>query len=107
LDRVFAVNRLENGQSKNGSGGDGGEREDTYGMGLERKEDLDGLAPAQRLHKATIIGKATEYIVHLERKVRDLTKENSVLKSRGGALEERLETLVMSDSHTFLLLLCA
>ncbi len=78
------VHRLESGQGENGSEGDDGEDEG-YGMAAvktEGAEDLCGLAPAHKLNKATILGKATEYIVHLERRNRILAKENAALTSR-------------------------
>jgi hypothetical protein len=62
-----------------------------YGMGQDR-DDLGGLAPAHKLNKATILGKATEYITHLERKNQNLAKENAALRSR----IEGFEMLVMS-----------
>jgi hypothetical protein len=42
--------------------------------------------------KATVLSKATEYIAHLEKRNRYLTKENASLKSRVDAFE----ILVMS-----------
>ncbi|KAJ9131722.1 Sterol regulatory element-binding protein 1 [Pleurostoma richardsiae] len=58
----------------------------------EEEEDLGGLTPAHKLNKATILGKATEYIAHLERRNRSLAKENAALRSR----VEGFEMLVMS-----------
>jgi len=60
--------------------------------GEEVEEDLHGLTPAHKLNKATVLSKATEYIAHLEKRNRYLTKENSSLKSRVDAFE----ILVMS-----------
>lgn len=60
------------------------------------EEDLGGLAPAHKLNKATILSKATEYITHLERKNRNLAKENAALRSR----LEGFEMLVMSRGGT-------
>ncbi|ODV59675.1 HLH-domain-containing protein, partial [Ascoidea rubescens DSM 1968] len=40
---------------------------------------LDGLQPAKKLNKATILSKATEYIKHLEFKNKNLVKENNHL----------------------------
>jgi hypothetical protein len=60
--------------------------------GQEVEEDLQGLTPAHKLNKATVLSKATEYIAHLEKRNRYLTKENSSLKSRIDAFE----ILVMS-----------
>ncbi|KAH8907667.1 hypothetical protein BR93DRAFT_926688 [Coniochaeta sp. PMI_546] len=89
------VHRLEAAQGGNGSEeGDEGE-DDSYGFRLgkiEETEDLGGLAPAHKLNKATILGKATEYIMHLERRNRALAKENAALRNR----VEGFEMLVMS-----------
>jgi hypothetical protein len=46
------------------------------------EEDLGGLAPAHKLNKATILSKATEYIAHLERRNKNLAKENENLRGR-------------------------
>ncbi|KKA31064.1 hypothetical protein TD95_002562 [Thielaviopsis punctulata] len=72
------VQRLE---SQAVSGGEPGSVED------EDEEDLDGLAPANKVNKATILSKATEYIAHLEAKNRALAAENSELKSKVSGLE--------------------
>jgi len=58
-------------------------------------EDLQGLTPACKLNKATILSKATEYIAHLEKRNKYLTKENAALKSR----IEAFEVLVMSQQR--------
>jgi hypothetical protein len=50
-------------------------------------EDLQGLTPAHKLNKATVLSKATEYIAHLEKRNKTLTKENATLKSRVDAFE--------------------
>jgi hypothetical protein len=60
--------------------------------GEEIQEDLQGLTPAHKLNKATVLSKATEYIAHLEKRNKVLSKENSALKSR----VEAFEALVMS-----------
>ncbi|KIV98241.1 hypothetical protein PV10_01908 [Exophiala mesophila] len=49
-------------------------------------EDLDGLAPSNKLNKASVLTKAVEYIRHLEFRTKRLEDENKSLK-------ERLETL--------------
>ena len=85
------VHKLE--ASQNGGGGSG-EEADAEEMMWE--EDLGGLAPAHKLNKATILSKATEYITHLERKNRNLAKENAALRSR----VEGFEMLVMSRGGT-------
>lgn len=43
--------------------------------------ELEGLQPAKKLNKATILSKATEYIKHLEKKNEGLKKENDALKN--------------------------
>ncbi|CZR70071.1 related to myc-type bHLH transcription factor [Phialocephala subalpina] len=60
--------------------------------GEEIQEDLQGLTPAHKLNKATVLSKATEYIAHLEKRNKYLVKENANLKSRVDAFE----ILVMS-----------
>lgn len=50
-------------------------------------EDLQGLTPAHKLNKATVLSKATEYIAHLEKRNKYLVRENVALKSRVDAFE--------------------
>jgi len=50
-------------------------------------EDLEGLTPAHKLNKATVLSKATEYIAHLEKRNKSLSKENGGLRSRVEAFE--------------------
>lgn len=45
-------------------------------------EDLEGLTPAHKLNKATVLSKATEYIHHLEKRVKRLQEELTECKSR-------------------------
>ncbi|KAH8589912.1 hypothetical protein B0O99DRAFT_318510 [Bisporella sp. PMI_857] len=52
-----------------------------------KKEILQGLKPARNLSKATVLSKATEYIVHLERRNNAMQKEHAALKSRVEAFE--------------------
>lgn len=86
------VHRLESGgQGENGAS-EGDEAEDYEQRYGGDAEDLGGLAPAHKLNKATILGKATEYIVHLERKNRNLARENAALRSR----VDGFEMMVMS-----------
>ena len=51
------------------------------------REDLESLAPAHKLNKATILSKATEYITHLERQNANLAEENATLRSRVEGLQ--------------------
>jgi len=55
--------------------------------GEDETEDLQGLTPAHKLNKATVLSKATEYIAHLEKRNKVLTKENQALKARVDAFE--------------------
>jgi hypothetical protein len=54
---------------------------------MNGEEDLQGLTPAHKLNKATILSKATEYIAHLEKRNSYLTRENAGLKARVDAFE--------------------
>jgi hypothetical protein len=71
-----AAYRLENGQTPEDA-----ELEDDV------TSELGGLAPAQKLNKATILSKAAEYILHLERKNKELADENALLKRRPGGVD--------------------
>ncbi|KAK9385679.1 hypothetical protein V1515DRAFT_607546 [Lipomyces mesembrius] len=42
-------------------------------------EDLDGLTPANKLNKATVLTKAMEYIIHLQQRNAQLQRENKAL----------------------------
>ncbi|ODV92298.1 hypothetical protein CANCADRAFT_882 [Tortispora caseinolytica NRRL Y-17796] len=54
----------------------------------EFEEDLQGLEPARKLNKATILSKAAEYILHLENANRKLASELRVLKEGGSPLSD-------------------
>jgi hypothetical protein len=56
------------------------------------EDEYAGLAPVPKLNKATILSKATEYIMQLERRNRGLETENNALRGR----MEGLEMLLMS-----------
>ncbi|KAI9649257.1 Clr6 histone deacetylase associated PHD protein-2 Cph2 [Ciborinia camelliae] len=71
----------------------GQEDGDEHINGDDEEEDLQGLTPAHKLNKATVLSKATEYINHLEKRNKYLQKENVSLKSR----IEAFEMLVMSS----------
>lgn len=45
-------------------------------------EDLEGLTPAHKLNKATVLSKATEYIRHLEKRNKRLQDEVTTLQGR-------------------------
>ena len=51
-------------------------------------EDLEGLTPAHKLNKATVLSKATEYIHHLEKRCRRMQEEMNTLKSRLDTIEK-------------------
>jgi hypothetical protein len=51
-------------------------------------EDLEGLTPAHKLNKATVLSKATEYIRHLEKRNRRLQDEVNTLKGRLDSYEK-------------------
>lgn len=55
--------------------------------GGDDTEDLDGLTPAHKLNKATVMGKATEYIKHLEKRNKIMEDEMAALKARLNAVE--------------------
>lgn len=56
--------------------------------GSEADEDLDGLTPAHKLNKSTVMAKATEYIKHLEKRNKVLSDEMADLRSRISSLED-------------------
>ncbi|KAF2029194.1 hypothetical protein EK21DRAFT_68159 [Setomelanomma holmii] len=51
-------------------------------------EDLEGLTPAHKLNKATVLSKATEYIRHLEKRNKKLQDEVNTLKGRLDSYEK-------------------
>ena len=55
--------------------------------GNDDSEDLEGLTPAHKLNKATVMAKATEYIKHLEKRNKTMSLEMSTLKERLAAIE--------------------
>ncbi|PPJ53469.1 hypothetical protein CBER1_00394 [Cercospora berteroae] len=50
-------------------------------------EDLEGLTPAHKLNKATIMAKATEYIKHLEKRNKTMADEMAALKAQLARVE--------------------
>ncbi|KAF1343720.1 hypothetical protein BDV97DRAFT_305703 [Delphinella strobiligena] len=56
--------------------------------GGDESEDLEGLTPAHKLNKATVLAKATEYIKHLEKRNKNAMTEMDALKTRLAALEK-------------------
>lgn len=71
----------------------------------ELDDQLDGLQPAKKLNKATILSKATEYIKHLEAKNELLRKENDSLKLKlnevGISYSSSTSPLDETDSRIF------
>jgi len=57
-------------------------RSQPSGQADDDNEDLEGLTPAHKLNKATVLSKATEYIRHLEKRNKRLSNENDLLKQR-------------------------
>lgn len=53
----------------------------------QSNEDLEGLTPAHKHNKATIMAKATEYIRHLEKRNKTLQDEMEALKAKLNAVE--------------------
>ena len=58
--------------------------------GGDDSEDLEGLTPAHKLNKATVMAKATEYIKHLEKRNDSMAKEMTALKDRLAAVENAI-----------------
>lgn len=56
--------------------------------GGDESEDLEGLTPAHKLNKATVLAKATEYIKHLEKRNKNVVTEMDALKARLASLEK-------------------
>lgn len=54
-------------------------------------EDTEGVTPANKLNKASILSKATEYIRHLELRNKRLDEENMALKKRLRELDKALD----------------
>lgn len=53
-------------------------------------EDLDGLTPAHKLNKATVMAKATEYIKHLETRNQTMADEMAALKAQLARVEANI-----------------
>ena len=61
------------------------------GNGAEEDDDdvdLEGLAPAHKLNKATVLSKATEYIRHLEKRNKKLQDDLDALKKQMNSYEK-------------------
>lgn len=64
--------------------------------GPRPNEDLEGLTPASKLNKATVLTKATEYIMHLQKRNNMLMKELSEARKTRSSVDMPL----ISDSST-------
>ncbi|KAI1822056.1 hypothetical protein F4861DRAFT_532482 [Xylaria intraflava] len=62
------------------------------------REELQGLTPAHKLNKATVLSKATEYIRHLEKRNSRLTDENAVMQQRIAAFEKLFMSGAMNSA---------
>ncbi|CCE78341.1 Piso0_000962 [Millerozyma farinosa CBS 7064] len=63
--------------------------------------DLEGLTPASKLNKASVLTKATEYIKHLESKNEALRKQNEELQKliRDATLSSRMGMNLQQDNN--------
>lgn len=64
----------------------------------EDDEDADGATPANKLNKASILSKATEYIKHLEIRNKRLEDENTALKNRLRQVDKAADQAVTSGA---------
>lgn len=64
----------------------------------EEDEDADGATPANKLNKASILSKATEYIKHLEIRNKRLEDENTALKNRLRQVDKAADQAVTSSA---------
>ncbi|KAL0079468.1 helix-loop-helix DNA-binding domain-containing transcription factor [Phycomyces blakesleeanus] len=62
--------------------------------GEDSEEFLDGVAVATKLNKATILRKATEYILHLKKSGEDMKRENATLQHILAQMQGGPEVLV-------------
>ncbi|KAK4984228.1 Clr6 histone deacetylase associated PHD protein-2 Cph2 [Elasticomyces elasticus] len=67
----------------------------------EASEDLEGLTPAHKLNKGTVLAKATEYIRHLEKRNKTMVQEMTELKTRLGALERAMARSPLRQSGLY------
>lgn len=61
-------------------------------------EDADGVTPASKLNKASILSKATDYIRHLEIRNKRLEDENTALKNRLRQVDKAAEQTATSTA---------
>lgn len=65
---------------------------------MDDREELQGLKPAHKLNKATVLSKATEYIYHLENRNKRLRQELLDYKSRLATYEALLRSSSMESN---------
>ncbi|POS88087.1 hypothetical protein EPUL_000331 [Erysiphe pulchra] len=65
---------------------------------MDDREELQGLKPAHKLNKATVLSKATEYIYHLESRNKRLRQEILEHKSRLATYEALLRSSSMDSN---------
>lgn len=82
---------------------DDDDEEEYYLPQLERSEDLEGLEPARKLNKGTILAKSVEYIKFLERKNDRMKLEHQQLVERarmlGIVLDDSLLDMAAASNH--------
>jgi len=71
----------------------------TIGEGISLDGDFQDVQVPPKLNKATILSKATEYIIDLEEGTRNLTRENRALKTRIEAFRILVKAQHSSDSE--------
>lgn len=71
--------------------------------GDDGSEDLEGLTPAHKLNKATVLAKATEYIKHLEKRNKNMMNDMAALKAHMSSLEKSIakSTAVQNMQNNF------
>lgn len=71
--------------------------------GNDDSEDLEGLTPAHKLNKATVLAKATEYIKHLEKRNKTMADEMTQLKTRLQNIEKAVTKSAAAQQHAGIL----
>lgn len=61
--------------------------------------DLEGLVPASKINKASVLSKATEYIKHLEMKNTNLMNENAHLKQLLGSFSPHQQQMFVQQQQ--------
>ncbi|KAJ5887786.1 hypothetical protein N7495_007827 [Penicillium taxi] len=68
------------------------------GYSNDDEDDADGTLPANKLNKASILSKATEYIKHLETRNKRLEDENTALKNQLRQVDKAADQAVTSSA---------